>query len=225
MGLVETAIGLKRVSNLERFFAAFSFLLFIISCYKLIENNGTGIWWLLSLSAFVILSIILQSHIISLFLFVFFTGAFAVAVAVSFVITYAVVFLSALSFALGFALAGDIAIAIAVVIIAAVVVIIALGVLEGEHYIYIAFTIFMFSIFLMIPLFSNSDESGPLLLFFGILILVNAPFDWLTVGVTRWLLRLGLEKKGLWPIFLAIGDFIAALVFIYLGTGIKDLFY
>ncbi len=222
LGLAETAIGLKRLSNLERFFAAFSFLLFIISCYKLIENNGTGIWWLLSLSAFVILSIILQSHIISLFLFVFFTGAFAVAFAISFVITYAVVFLGALSFALGFSLAGDIAgafaiaIAIAVVIIAAIVVIIAIGVLEAEHYIYIAFTILMFSIFLMIPLFSNSDESGPLLLFFGILIFVNAPFDWLTVGVTRWLLRLGLEKKGLWPIFLAIGDFIAALIFIFL---------
>jgi hypothetical protein len=47
---------------------------------------------------------------------------------------------------------------------------------------------------------------GPLLLFLGLLTLLNAPFDWFSLGLTRALLRRGLEIGGWAPYFLAIVD-------------------
>jgi len=48
--------------------------------------------------------------------------------------------------------------------------------------------------------------SGPLLLFLGLLTLLNAPFDWASRGLTRALLRRGLERGGWWPYLLALVD-------------------
>jgi hypothetical protein len=48
--------------------------------------------------------------------------------------------------------------------------------------------------------------AGPLLLFLGLLTLLNAPFDWASLGLTRALLRCGLELGGWWPYFLALVD-------------------
>jgi len=47
---------------------------------------------------------------------------------------------------------------------------------------------------------------GPLLLFLGLLSLLNAPFDWVSLGLTRALLRRGLELGGWWPYVLAVVD-------------------
>jgi len=47
---------------------------------------------------------------------------------------------------------------------------------------------------------------GPLLLFLGLITLLNAPFDWFSLGLTRALLRRGLELGGWAPYFLAIVD-------------------
>jgi hypothetical protein len=55
---------------------------------------------------------------------------------------------------------------------------------------------------------------GPLLLFLGLLTLLNAPFDWLSVGFTRALLRRGLELGGPWPFVLAIVDLALAAVIV-----------
>lgn len=61
---------------------------------------------------------------------------------------------------------------------------------------------------------------GPFLLFLGLLTLLNAPFDWASLGLTRALLRHGLELGGWWPYFLALVDaafaavIIAALAFV-----------
>jgi hypothetical protein len=49
-----------------------------------------------------------------------------------------------------------------------------------------------------------------LLLFLGLLTLINAPFDWASLGLTRALLRRGLELGGWWPYVLAIVDAILA---------------
>jgi hypothetical protein len=61
---------------------------------------------------------------------------------------------------------------------------------------------------------SSDPESwaalGPLLLFLGLLTLLNAPFDWASVGLTRALLRRGLELGGWWPYLLAALDAILA---------------
>jgi hypothetical protein len=50
----------------------------------------------------------------------------------------------------------------------------------------------------------------------GLLTLLNAPFDWASLGLTRALLRRGLELKGWWPFALAIVDALAAIVIIAL---------
>jgi len=55
---------------------------------------------------------------------------------------------------------------------------------------------------------------GPLLLFLGLLTLLNAPFDWFSVGLTRALLRRGLELGGWWPYLLALVDAALAAVII-----------
>ena len=40
----------------------------------------------------------------------------------------------------------------------------------------------------------------------GLLTLLNAPFDWASLGLTRALLRRGLELGGWWPYLLALVD-------------------
>ncbi len=56
--------------------------------------------------------------------------------------------------------------------------------------------------------------ASPALLFLGLLTLINAPFDWASLGLTRALLRRGLELGGWWPYFLALVDALAAAVII-----------
>jgi hypothetical protein len=60
------------------------------------------------------------------------------------------------------------------------------------------------------------DFAGSLLLFLGVLTLVNAPFDWLTIGLTRALLWRGLELRRWWPLALALLDFVLAAIIIVL---------
>ncbi len=62
----------------------------------------------------------------------------------------------------------------------------------------------------------NWETSGPLVLFLGLLTLINAPFDWASLGLTRALLRRGLELGGWWPYFLALVDALFAGVIITL---------
>jgi len=58
--------------------------------------------------------------------------------------------------------------------------------------------------------------SGPALLFLGLLTLLKAPFDWVALGLTRALLRRGLELKGWWPYLLAIVDALVAAIIVAL---------
>jgi hypothetical protein len=55
---------------------------------------------------------------------------------------------------------------------------------------------------------------GPLLLVLGLLTLLNAPFDWASVGLTRALLRRGLEKGEWWPYWFAMVDAALATVIV-----------
>jgi hypothetical protein len=54
--------------------------------------------------------------------------------------------------------------------------------------------------------FEAWEEIGPALLFLGLLPLLNAPFDWASLGLTRALMRRGLELGGLWTYALALLD-------------------
>jgi hypothetical protein len=58
------------------------------------------------------------------------------------------------------------------------------------------------------------EYSGPVLLFLGLLTLLIAPFDWASLGLTRALLRRGLELGGWWPYALALVDAALAAVII-----------
>jgi hypothetical protein len=66
---------------------------------------------------------------------------------------------------------------------------------------------------LLSPL-STWDLCGPLLLFLGLLTLLNAPFDWGSLGLTRALLRRGLERGGWWPFLYGLVDAALAAVII-----------
>jgi hypothetical protein len=60
------------------------------------------------------------------------------------------------------------------------------------------------------------EKAGPLLFFLSLLTLLNAPFDWASLGLTRALLRRGLELGGWWPYLLAFLDACLAGVIIVL---------
>jgi len=68
------------------------------------------------------------------------------------------------------------------------------------------------------PVMLSSSKSwevaGPLMLFLGLLTLLNAPFDWISLGLTRALLRRGIEKGGWWPYALALLDAALAVMVI-----------
>jgi hypothetical protein len=61
---------------------------------------------------------------------------------------------------------------------------------------------------------SETDIAGPMFFFLGLLTLLNAPFDWASLGLTRALLRRGLELGGWWPYLLALVDAILAGVIV-----------
>jgi hypothetical protein len=57
-------------------------------------------------------------------------------------------------------------------------------------------------------------DADAMFLFFGLLTLINAPFDWASLGLTRALLRRGLEVGGWWPYLFALIDAALAAVII-----------
>ena len=80
-------------------------------------------------------------------------------------------------------------------------------------YIPLMIVLVLIAAWFMTPL-KEQKFSDPLLLFLGLLTLLNAPFDWLSLGLTRLLLRRGIELKSWWPYGLAIVDAAAAVVVI-----------
>ena len=66
----------------------------------------------------------------------------------------------------------------------------------------------------LLSAFSIWPFIGSLLLVLGLLTLINAPFDWASLGLTRALLRRGLELGGWWPYALALADACLAAVVI-----------
>jgi hypothetical protein len=78
----------------------------------------------------------------------------------------------------------------------------------------------IFLVCLVAPILLASNENwgttGSILLFLGLLTLLNAPFDWASLGLTRALLRRGLELRGWWPLILAFLDAALAIVIIAL---------
>jgi len=63
---------------------------------------------------------------------------------------------------------------------------------------------------------AGAKSAEPVVLFLGLLTFLNAPFDWLSLGLTRALLRRGLELEGWWPYLLALVDAALAAIVIAL---------
>ena len=82
------------------------------------------------------------------------------------------------------------------------------------------FSAFVLALCLFMPLASvaifNWQRIGGILYFLPLLTLINAPFDWLALGITRGLLRKGLEKGGLWPLGLGVIDLLISLFIVAL---------
>jgi hypothetical protein len=79
------------------------------------------------------------------------------------------------------------------------------------------FAVMLCSIFGVAFLLSSGPGWGlaaPILLFLGLLALLNAPFDWVSLGLTRALLRRGIELGGWWPYVLALTDAVLATIVI-----------
>jgi hypothetical protein len=65
------------------------------------------------------------------------------------------------------------------------------------------------------------DEVGPLIVFMGFLTVINAPLDWVSLGLTRALLRWGLALGGWWPFVLGCVDaFIATQIVVLLVLAV-----
>ena len=144
-----------------------------------------------------------------------FTGAVAVALAVTAAVTVAV----------AVTVTGVGASASALAFLIAIKLVIDLAHRRGWHGPFLS----LFTLFMLFICYASAwwlggaagwQQSGPPILFLGVLTLVNAPFDWLTLGLTRALLRRGLELGGLAPLLLAIADLImAAVVIVLLGAA------
>ena len=62
----------------------------------------------------------------------------------------------------------------------------------------------------------ETPSGWTLLIFLGALPLVNAIFDWLSLGFTRWLLRKGQTDRGWWPLLYALIDLAVAIASLFL---------
>ena len=74
----------------------------------------------------------------------------------------------------------------------------------------------------MAPSLARSADwpaSGAIVLFLGLLTVINTPFDWVSLGLTRALLRRGVELQGLWPYGLALLDAALALPIVVALAG------
>jgi hypothetical protein len=63
---------------------------------------------------------------------------------------------------------------------------------------------------------SGEDTRGTSIwLFLGLLPLMNALFDWLSYGLTIWLIRMGHRKKGLWTLVYGLVDAVSAVLLFF----------
>jgi hypothetical protein len=72
----------------------------------------------------------------------------------------------------------------------------------------------------------NWNVTGPLVLFFGLLTLIDAALDWASLGLARALLRRGLELGGRWPYALALVNaalaaFVIAALALIMVVGVQ----
>jgi hypothetical protein len=136
--------------------------------------------------------------------------AFALVVTVAGTVAGAVAFVFAVTFGVAgagpLAFAGAIAFAAAAAVAGAVMVLSVTAIKQRWQGLFLALFLPAMIVACLGAAELLSVKAGPLLLFLGLLTLLNAPFDWASLGLTRALPRRGLELGGWWPYFLAIVD-------------------
>jgi len=80
----------------------------------------------------------------------------------------------------------------------------------------LVFLILVSSLLILTISQTSWESASPILLFFGVLVIANAPLDWLTLGVTRGLLRRGIETGRWWPLIYGFLDLLIAFGFLLL---------
>jgi hypothetical protein len=143
---------------------------------------------------------------------------FAFAFAVVFAVIVAITFATAGASALGVAGAFAVAFVLCVVVVVAVFLFVLATDLESQEassaFILPVLLLACFSVVFWLSPLKIWGMVGPLLLFLGLLTLINAPFGWASLGLTRALLRRGLELGGWWPFLLALADAVLAGVIV-----------
>jgi hypothetical protein len=131
--------------------------------------------------------------------------AFALVVTVAGTVAGAVAFVFAVTFGVAgagpLAFAGAGAIAFAAAVAGAVMVLSVTAIKQRWQGLFLALFLPAMIVACLGAAELLSVKAGPLLLFLGLLTLLNAPFDWASLGLTRALLRRGLELGGWWPSF------------------------
>jgi hypothetical protein len=162
--------------------------------------------------------------IILTFEFAFFSGVFCIAVILIFNIALAMILNDINT---GIIILSIIFISILIFTMIYISVIIAIKYSKIAIF-YSLYSFIILTLCFLLPLASSAIFSwlvlGALIYFLMFLTLINAPFDWLALGITRGLLRKGLEKRGLWPLGLGVVDLLISL-FIVALLGIFVLFF
>jgi len=149
------------------------------------------------------------------------TGAFAVALVVAYAVGGAFAFTAAFTAAVAAVVAGAVAGVLAGVVAGVVAAVSAWSVRVRRQGLFLSLfvAISLLAIFAGDYLLSTStlwSPAGVFLEVFGLLTFVNAPFDWIAVGLTRALLRRGLAPGGRGPYFYALVDVVVAVPLIVL---------
>jgi len=240
VGPAEAALGLApRISGWRRAAAVVLILLSSLGYWRFARADGwvKNVAWLavaLSGVAAVATAVTVTVAVAVAVVFAFAgVGVGAVAVAFTFAVAFGVAGASASAFAgavaggglvafvfaVFVAVAGALAAAVALAVARAGATLNRLAIERRQHGTFLAvFVTAMLALVIALPALVTSapawDFVGPPLLFIGLLTLINGPFDWASLGLTRVLLHRGLELGGWWPYLFALIDAALAAVII-----------
>jgi hypothetical protein len=215
-GPAESAVGLAEVSGFNRLVWVLFMLAMLFSVVQLHWRERRRDWlWLIPVSVFGgIAPLLINTSATSPLLFVINIICLSLFVNFAGYANYVYVLIYALDFASFGTGAG-----------------VVIGALVGRYFyrfdthlnsrnkiiiLYIVLILVLFLASRYLALRVSWDTGGVILLYFGLLTLVNAPFDWLSLGFTRLLLRCGMERGGLWPYLLAAIDIVVGAALIML---------
>ncbi|MEM1389528.1 MAG: hypothetical protein AAGG45_00475 [Pseudomonadota bacterium] len=238
-GPVETALQLEPdTTGAQRGFSAFSIIIFYGSYIWLHTPpsiHQTGMWriirWLAAISASVSVAILViaTANVIAGAIIIALGYAFTVSFAVSragareSVGTAGVAFAVAFSVTIAFGTVGGLVGIIGLVFGAALLVAFtraayAMNLASWTFFNFVAIYLGLIAGLIrywdVVPGVGQAPE-WLLLVFLGVLPLLNALFDWLSIGFTRWLLNTGLRKGGWWGLAFAMVDLIVAALALF----------